>query len=365
MVGCRENAKNSLDRNYLWFAEKIGLEILPETKAEKIIFRDNLYHVETKHITSLFPQKRKVFKSRGLIVAAGALGTLELLLKQKYKYRTFTLLSEKLGHEVRTNAETLCAISGASVKLNNGLAITSVFSPDPHTHVEVVKYPDNSNAMKWFFGLSVDDSSNSFRRSWKLIVKTFRHPGLFLKIAFNFHWSSNLVILLVMQTVDNAMKMIWKNSIFGGKMKLDNSGQKKVSAYIPVGQEVMERYAKKVKGIPQNILLEVFFNRPTTAHILGGCPMGETPDTGVVSRNLEVHGYPDFYITDGSVVQGNIGVNPSLTITALAEYAMSQIPCKEGAPLTDISKHLIILIMQRKQGNTKTINRKNPECHIQ
>jgi cholesterol oxidase len=140
MVGCRENAKNSLDRNYLWFAEKIGLEILPETKAEKIIFRDNLYHVETKHVTSLFPQKRKVFKSRGLIVAAGALGTLELLLKQKYKYRTFTLLSEKLGHEVRTNAETLCAISGASVKLNNGLAITSVFSPDPRTHVEVVKY---------------------------------------------------------------------------------------------------------------------------------------------------------------------------------------------------------------------------------
>ncbi len=343
MVGCRENAKNSLDRNYLWFAEKIGLNILPETKAEEIIFKDNLYHIETKHITSIFPQRRKVFKSRGLVVAAGTLGTLELLLKQKYKYRTFTSLSEKLGHELRTNAETLCAISGASAKLNNGLAITSVFSPDQHSHVEVVKYPDNSNAMKWFFGLSVEGSSDSFRRSWKLIVKTFRHPILFLKTAFNFHWSSNMVILLVMQTVDNAMRMVWKNSIFGGKMKIDNSGQKKVSAYIPVGQEVMERYAKKVKGIAQNILLEVFFNRPTTAHILGGCPMGNTLETGVVDRNLKVHGYPDFYITDGSIVQGNIGVNPSLTITAMAEYAMSQIPSRDGAQQTNISKHLILL----------------------
>ncbi len=138
-----------------------------------------------------------------------------------------------------------------------------------------------------------------------------------------------MVIFLTMQTIDNAMRMKWKETLLGGKMKIENRGQKKVPSYIPVGQEVMERYARKVNGIAQNILLEVLFDRPTTAHILGGCPMSESAESGVVDRNLKVHGYPDFYITDGSVIQGNIGVNPSLTITAMAEYAMSLIPKKE------------------------------------
>jgi cholesterol oxidase len=343
MVGCRENAKNTLDRNYLWFAEKLGLEILPETKAEKISYHDSLYHVETKSITSFFKGRRIVFRAKGIIVAAGALGTLELLLKQKYKYATLPFLSETLGYALRTNAETLCAVSGGFEKLNNGLAITSVFSPDRFTHVEIVKYPDNSNAMKWFFGLSVAGAGTSAVRTLKLFVKTITNPRLFLKTAFNFSWSTRTVIFLVMQTTDNAMKMIWKNGTFGGKMKIDNSGNKKVPAFIPVGQEVMERYARKVTGIPQNILLEVFFNRPTTAHILGGCPMSETKEKGVVDNNLKVHGYPDFYITDGSVIQGNIGVNPSLTITAIAEYCMSRIPSLANSPDKDISKQLKLL----------------------
>ena len=340
MVGCREGAKKSLDRNYLWFAEKEGLEIIAETKAERIIRKDDGYHIETRHITSLFPGKVNTFLARGIVVAAGTLGTLELLLKQKFKYGTLPFLSDKLGCELRTNAETLSAVSCAPEKLNNGLAITSVFRPDPHTHVEIVKYPDDSNAMKWFFSLSAAGARSSLGRSWKLIVKTIRHPLHFLKIVFNFRWSSNLVIFLVMQTVDNAMKMVWKKTWRGGKIKIDNRGQKKVPAYIAIGQEVMERYAKKVNGIPQNILLEVVFNRPTTAHILGGCPMSDSADTGVVDSNLKVHGYPDFYITDGSVIQGNIGVNPSLTITAMAEFAMNKIQYKNGSPVTDLSKQL-------------------------
>jgi cholesterol oxidase len=343
MVGCRENAKNTLDRNYLWFAEKLGAEILPETRAEKISFSENLYSVETVKVTSFFRSRKKVFTAKGIIVSAGALGTLDLLLRQKYKYASLPSLSDTLGFELRTNAETLCAVSGAGEKMNNGLAITSVFSPDPYTHVEIVKYPDNSNAMKWFFGLAVAGADTSLKRTWMLFVKTITHPWLFARTVFNFKWSSGMVIFLVMQTTDNAMKMVWKNSIFGGKMKIDNSGNKKVPAFIPIGQEVMERYARKVTGVPQNILLEVFFNRPTTAHILGGCPMSETAETGVVDKDLRVHGYHNFYITDGSVVQGNIGVNPSLTITAMAEYCMSKIPSKEGAHSTDISKQLILL----------------------
>ena len=343
MVGCRENAKNTLDRNYLWFAEKLGLEILPETKAEKISYENKFYQIEATGITSFLKSRKTVFRAKGIVVAAGALGTLELLLKQKYKYVTLPALSDTLGHELRTNAETLCAVSGGFEKLNNGLAITSVFSPDPFTHVEIVKYPDNSNAMKWFFGLSVGSAATSGRRTWKLLIKTISHPWLFLKTVFNFSWSTRTVIFLVMQTTDNAMKMIWKKGLFGSRMMIDNKGNKRVPAFIPVGQEVMERYARKVLGIPQNILFEVFFNRPTTAHILGGCPMSDTIETGVVDKNLKVHGYPDFYITDGSVIQGNIGVNPSLTITAVAEYCMSQIPSGADSQVTEISKQLILL----------------------
>jgi cholesterol oxidase len=343
MVGCRENAKNTLDRNYLWFAEKLGLELVPKTKACKISFDGTLYSIETKRITSFFPRKRKIFKSKGIIIAGGTLGTLDLLLRQKYGYQTLPLLSDTLGHALRTNSETLSAVSGASEKMNNGLAITSVFSPDNHTHVEIVKYPDNSNAMKWFFGLSVVGGVSTLQRVGRLSWKTITHPWQFLKTFFNFRWSSGLVIFLVMQSVDNAMRMVWKKTIFGGTIKIDNRGHKKVPAYIPVGQEVMERYAKKVSGVPQNILLEVLFDRPTTAHILGGCPMSESPETGVVNSDLKVHGYPDFYITDGSVIQGNIGVNPSLTITASAEYAMDKIPRKKGTKPQDLSVQLITL----------------------
>jgi cholesterol oxidase len=343
IVGCRENAKNTLDRNYLWFAEKLGLELLPETKAEKIIYKDGLYYIETRKITSFLLKQKQIFRAKGIVVSAGTLGTLELLLKQKYRYSSLPLISDKIGVNLRTNAETLSAVSGAREKLNNGIAITSVFHPDPQTHVEIVKYPDKSNAMKWFFGLSADGSRTITGRSWKLIRKTISHPLQFLKTVFNFRWSTRMVIFLTMQTVDNAMRMVWKKTIFGGKMKIDNSGYKKVPAYIPVGQEVMERYAKKVNGTAQNILLEVFFNRPTTAHILGGCPMSESAESGVVDKNLRVHGYPDFYVADGSVIQGNIGVNPALTITALSEYAMNRIQRKEGTLLTDISEKLSLL----------------------
>jgi cholesterol oxidase len=348
MVGCRENAKNTLDRNYLWFAEKMGLEILPETKAEKITFEDGMYHVETFRITSFIKGKRKIFRARGLVVAGGTLGTLELLLKQKYKYKTLPRLSDKLGHEVRTNSESLCAVSSTREKLNNGLAITSVFEPDEHTHVEIVKYPDRSDALKWFFGLSVGGASSSLLRTLKLAGKTFSHPAAFLKTLFNFRWPTNLVIFLVMQNVDNAMKMVWKRTPTGGTIRIDNKGMKRVPAFIAVGQEVMERYAAKTGGIAQNILLEVLFDRPTTAHILGGCPMSDSGENGVVNSNMEVHGYPGMYIMDGSVIQGNIGVNPSLTITAMAEYAMSKIPDRDSQDLRDLqdyklSKKLLLL----------------------
>jgi len=206
--------------------------------------------------------------------------------------------------------------------------------------------------MKWFFGLSVAGAATPLKRSLMLLKKTVSHPLIFMKTMFSLNWSSNMVIFLVMQSTDNAMKMIWKSSLIGGRMKIDNRGQKRVPAFIPIGQEVMERYAEKVTGVPQNILLEVFFDRPTTAHILGGCPMSENAETGVVDKNLQVHGYNNFYITDGSVIQGNIGVNPSFTITAMAEYCMSKIPVKPGIATSDLSEQLLLIEEEWKKNRS-------------
>ena len=330
MVGCRENAKNSLDKNYLYFAEKSGVKVLAETKAEIIKFENDTYYVLTKSSTSFFPGRYKTYQARGLIVAGGTLGTLNLLLKQKYKYNTLPNLSDKIGDNLLTNSQTLCAISGAKEKLNNGVAISSVFNPDSNTHIEIVKYPDGSNAMKWFYVLAVNGTRHSITRILKLFWKTLTHPLQFLKTIFNFNWSTNLVIFLVMQSIDNSMKMVWKKGLLRSRMKIRNIGEKKVPAYIDSGQKAMEKYAKKVDGISQNIILEILFNRPTTAHILGGCPMSESSESGVINHKLEVYGYPNMYIIDGSAIQGNLGINPGFTITSLAEYAMDQIKEKEG-----------------------------------
>jgi cholesterol oxidase len=340
MVGCRENAKNSLDKNYLYFAEKMGLGILTETRAFRIDHADGVYRVKTRSSTSLFGRRIKEFKSRGIVLAGGTLGTLELLLKQKHRYKSLEGLSDSLGSGVLTNSETLCSVSSIPEKMNNGLAITSVMNPDDNTHIEVVKYPDGSNALKIFFWLSARNARNSFFRFLKLIANILAHPWKFLKMAFDMSWSTNLVIFLVMQHIENAMSFKWRKNLFGGRMVIRNKGNKRVPAYIEAGQKVMECYAEKSGGIAQNIILEVIFNRPTTAHILGGCPMSEEISGGVVDPGLRVHGYDNMYIVDGSVIQGNIGVNPSFSILALAEYAMDRIPEKEGNRQVSLEKQL-------------------------
>jgi cholesterol oxidase len=339
MVGCRENAKNTLDKNYLYFAEKFGAKILPETKVFKIEHKNKEYHIHTKNII-IGRKNQQILQSKNLIISAGTLGTINLLLKQKFKYKTLPALSPNLGENILTNSETLCAVSGAKEKLNNGLAITSVFHPDEHTHIEIVKYPDKSNAMKWFFALATEDAKNSFLRSLKLIKNTLIHPGKFFKILFNPSWSSNMVIFLVMQTLENAMRMKWKRGLFVSRAIIDNRGQKRVPAFIETGQKVMTQYAKEVKGISQNIILEILFNRPTTAHILGGVPMAESIEKGVVNEKLEVFNYPGMYIIDGSIIQTNPGVNPSYSILAMAEYAMSQIPENKGNKNKSLNQQL-------------------------
>jgi len=328
MVGCRYNAKNTLDKNYLYFAEKNGAQILDSTLATKIEYRNGHYFIHTKKSTAWGNKNRQVFKSKGLIISGGVLGTMNLLLRQKYLYQSLPELSDHLGENILTNSESLCGVSGADRKLNNGLAISSYFNPDDHTHIEVVKYNDDSGAMGRLATLAVGEGKG-FIRFLKWIVTSIMHPVKLLKLTFSFkNWGEKSIIFLVMQSLDNSMRMVWKRGIFGGNISIKNDKHVKVPAYIPIGQEVMNRYAKKVNGIAQNTWPEILLNMPMTAHILGGCPMGKNAGDGVVNEKFEVHNYKNMYILDGSIVPCNLGVNPSLTITALSEYAMAQIPPK-------------------------------------
>lgn len=326
MTGCRHHAKNTLDKNYLWFAQKFGALVFPETKVEKVEYVDGFYHVHTVKSTAWIKWTKTVFKSRGIVFSGGVLGTMDLLLKQKYKYKTLEKISNKLGFNLRTNSESLCGISNADRKMNEGVAITSIFNPDEHTHIEVVKFGEGSNSMKVLATLATGKGS-PLVRTMKMISNLLRNPFTYLKLLFGKNWSTNSVILLVMQTLDNSMRMTY--SRLRG-MYIKNDGPEKVPAYIESGQDVMHRFAKKVNGTAGNGILEVMFDLTSTAHIMGGCPMGASIEEGVVNPEFKVFGYPYMYVLDGSIIPCNLGVNPSLTITTLSEYAMSCIPKKEG-----------------------------------
>ena len=338
MVGCRVGAKNTLDKNYLYFAQKYGAEVQAETLVTKVEFKDGLYHIHTKKSTVYGNQGTHIYYSKGLVMSGGVLGTMELLLKQKYITKTLSKLSDRLGENLRTNSESIGGIGVANKKLNHGVALSSVFQPDDDTYIEVVKFPNGSGAMGRLATLAAGEGSPAVRTA-KYLAAVVQHPINAFRVLTNIEFSSNSLIILVMQTLDSKMKMVWKRGLFGGGLALETNGAG-VPAYIAVGQEVIKRYAEKVDGIPLNAYTEIFLNMSTTAHILGGCPMGETADTGVIDTNFKAFGYPNMYILDGSIIPCNLGVNPSLTITALSEYAMAQIAEKEGNTNISLAQQL-------------------------
>ena len=328
MVGCRFNAKNTLDKNYLYFAEKWGTKVQAETKVVKVEFKDELYHVHTESSTSWFGKNKQVFKSRGIVFSAGVLGTLKLLFRQKEEFGTLANLSPKLGANLRTNSESLCGIAGIDEKMNHGIAISRVFEPDPDTHIELVKYGDGSGMMGLLSTVAAGDGPaivRTLKMMWNFVTSPRKVWNVLSK-----EFAEHSVILLVMQSLDNALQMKWSKGLFGGRLKVASGDDVQVPAYIDVGQNVMHRYAEKTGGTAMNATTEVLFNMSSTAHILGGCPMGMTPEEGVVNDKFEVHGYPNMHVLDGSIIPCNLGVNPSLSITALSEYAMSHVPDKEG-----------------------------------
>jgi cholesterol oxidase len=336
-VGCRHNAKNSLSKNYLWFAEKRGAVIEAERDVVDIrpLSPDGSagYQVVTRRSTAWLNRQTRVLRARQVILSGGVLGTVRLLLRCKHQTRSLPNLSDRLGYSVRTNSETLVGVSepGASPEhdYSRGVAISSSFHPNEHTHIEPCRYPAGSSFMR-LLGVPMTDSSNPVLRPLVLLWTIARHPLAFLKLIYSRRWAQSTVILLVMQTLDNKMRFALGRNLLTaftrGMGTRRDRGAAPIPVYFPEAQDVARRIARKVDGIPQNTVNEVLFNIPTTAHILGGCPIGASAESGVIDSRHQVFGYRGLYVCDGSAIPANLGVNPSLTITAMTERAMSFIP---------------------------------------
>ncbi len=331
MVGCRYNSKNTLDKNYLYLAEKRGVKIFPETKATLIRERPGGgYLIDTVRSTSLLSGGRRTFEAAELVLAAGVLGTLPLLLKCQNQ-GTLKRLSAQLGSRVRTNSETLMGVSAKNddVDYSKGIAITSSIYPDDVTHVEPVRYPDGSDLMSLLSTIFIE-ASNPLIRPLKWLANIICHPINFLQVLWPFGWARRTIILLVMQTVDNSVMVSFKRRWWWPCRRTLISKRehqrKKVPVFIPQAQMVTKALAHKTGGIPQSSINEVLLNTGITAHILGGCPMGPNDAQGVIDGQNRVYGHKGLYVIDGSMIPANLGVNPGLTITAMAEHAISHIP---------------------------------------
>lgn len=335
MVGCRFGAKNTLDKNYLWLAERRGVEIIPERLATLIRPLDGGgYEVETERGTrSLFGGKRKrTYRAQRVIIAAGVLGTLRLLMRSQ-KAGALQNLSPRLGALVRTNSEAIIGATARSPEANysEGVAIASSVHIDEQTHVEPVRYSVGSDAMGRLATL-LADGGGKVPRVVRWLGQIARHPIDFLRTLWPFGWAKRSVILLVMQTLESSLSLRlgrrwwWP---FGERIVSTRpADQPKIPTYIPQANEFARHVARLQGGFPASAINEVLLDVPTTAHILGGSCIGSSPSDGVIDTKNEVFGHPGLYVIDGSMVPSNLGVNPSLTITALAEHAMSQVPPK-------------------------------------
>ncbi|WP_394847674.1 GMC family oxidoreductase [Pendulispora brunnea] len=333
MVGCRYEAKNTLDKNYLYLAEKRGTEVIPETKVSDIRpLEGGGYELTMER--SIGARRRRTMRVKGVVVSAGSFGTVELLMRCK-ENGSLPKISEQLGNFVRTNSEALLAVRSRrnDVDYSRGIAITSGAYVDDNTHIEIVRYPAGSDSMT-LLATILTGGEGSIPRWLRWIGNIVRHPIKFVQVHIPFGWAKRTAILLVMQPVDNYLRYSMRRRWYWPfSRKLDTSlvGDRPVPVYIPIANRIAQLMAKKMNGIAQSGLLEVLFNKASTAHILGGCPIGLTPDDGAVDPKSHLFGYDDFYVVDGSIVPANLGVNPSLTITAMAEHAMSHIPPKPGA----------------------------------
>ncbi len=292
------------------------------------------YEIVCRSSTALFSRQRTI-RARNVIVSAGVMGTLKLLLDCRDRRGTLPNLSPSLGDRVRTNSEALLGSVARPNEPNfsKGIAITSIFDADAVTRIEPVRYPEKSDLMRIIAAPLTSRDDSVPLRMVKSLGWILSHPLDFLRAQVLPGWARKVTILLVMQNVDNRMRIHLGRSLltfFRKGLVAEPDQAHEIHAYVDAGHDVARQFAQKTNGIPMGSLGENLLNYPTTAHILGGCPMGASAAEAVVDGSFQVHNYPGLYIIDGSIMPANPGVNPSLTITALAEYAMTQIPPNIG-----------------------------------
>jgi cholesterol oxidase len=321
MTGCRFNAKNTLVKNYLYLAEKLGAEVFPGTTVTGVRPAAGGGYTVTA--------KGRTFAAKDVVLAAGALGTQRLLHAMKAR-GALPGLSDRLGALTRTNSEAILGAKAlrAGVDYTDGVAITSSFHPDADTHVEPVRYGPGSGAMGLLQTVLVDGDTWRPLRWW---TEFLRHPATNVRALSVRRWSERTVIALVMQTLDNSLTVHYGRSWYGRRRLTTTQGHGAPNPrWIPAGHRAVRLLAEEIDGVPGGSWTDVF-NIPVTAHILGGAVIGDGPETGVVDPYHRVFGHPGLHVVDGAAVSANLGVNPALTITAQAERAMSLWPNK-GEP---------------------------------
>ena len=324
MTGCRVGAKNTLVKNYLHLAERGGAVVLPDTTVTTVRPAAAGWSVETVR-TGLLPRGRRTLTADSVVLAAGTLGTQTLLHRMKAK-GVLPRLSDRLGVLTRTNSETLLAASRRTVTqdFTQGVAITSSFHPDAVTHVEPCRYGKGSNAMVLLQTVLTDGGGRT-PRAVKALLLMARDP-LALRALLPHRWSERTIIALVMQTLDNSITTYRKH----GRLTSRPGHGAPSPTWIPVGNDVVRRLAAHIGGEPGGSVGDLA-NISMTAHFLGGCTIGDSPQTGVIDAYHRVYGYDGLHVVDGSAVSANLGVNPALTITAQAERAASLWP-NRGEP---------------------------------
>jgi len=345
MMGCPHNSKNTLDKNYLYFAEKHGARVFAETKVVDVAPLNGTpdgadgYEVHTVRSTSRFRKHPQRFTCRAVIFAASALGSMDLLLRLKHR-GSLPALSDQIGQRVRTNAESLIGVRfpGCQDNLSKGVAIGSGIYLDEHTHIEAVRYPERSDALGFLCTVLTGGRPGHTRIFvW---LRTFfssllRHPWRTIRCLHPFGWARESLLLVCMQTLEGHINMRLGRLWFWPFRKTLVSYGPRIPPFIPQANEFARKAATLIGGTPMSMVTEVLFDAPGTAHVLGGCPMARTPAEGVVDHRNRVFGYKNMYVCDGSVMAANLGVNPSLTICALTERAMSYIPATGATAWND------------------------------
>jgi cholesterol oxidase len=338
MSGCRHNAKNTLVKNYLYLAEQNGAQVLPLTTVTRVAPRGESpgsgydVHVKFTKAKTGRPSARRVLTAQQVVFAASSLGTQRLLHRMRDEGH-LPRLSERLGYLSRTNSESIVGAIApdTSVDYTQGVAITSSFHPDDKTHIEPCRYGKGSNFMSLMQTVLTDGDGPDPR--WRTWLREIWAQRKNVRDLYDLkHWSERTVIALVMQSVDNSITTYTK-PIPGTNKRFLTSKQghgEPNPTWIPAGNHAVRLMAKVMGGLPGGSIGEPF-NRPLTAHFLGGCAIGDSAETGVIDPYQRVYGHPGLHIADGSAISANLGVNPSLTITAQAERAMSLWPNKGGA----------------------------------